>query len=74
VRRVLACERAVVVPRVLGSKGGVVIHVDVGRRSGRYRDGTRRGHHHPNQGDGKNKMGQGAKQAHGREANDALPA
>ena len=72
-RRVLACGRAMVVRPVFGGKGVVVVvHVDVGRRSGRYRDGARRSYRHSNECKRKNEVSQGAKQAHGREANDAF--
>jgi hypothetical protein len=70
VRRVLACGGAVVVRGMPDGKVGVGIHVAVDL-SGQERYGTGWGYRNSNKCEYKGKMGQGAKQAHGSEANDA---
>jgi hypothetical protein len=60
-----------VVRGVPDAHAGVVFHVAVGRRlNGQKPYRSRRSYRNSNQRERKNKMGQGAKQSHGQEAND----
>ena len=72
-RGVFACGGAVVVRGVPVGKVGVVGQVAVGRLSGQENSGARRSYRDSNQRERKSKMGQGAKQAHGREALTRYP-
>jgi hypothetical protein len=75
VRRVLARGRAMIVAGVLGMNGRAVamIHVveELMRDGGCQDDRSRRGGRQSNQRERKNEMGQGEKQAHGPQTNDA---
>lgn len=68
----LACGRPVVMRGVFRSEARVVVHVVVGSLCGHEGNGARRSYRESDEGERENEMGQGAKQAHGLEANDAF--
>ena len=68
----LACGRPVVIRCVFGSDARVVVHVMVGSLCGHECNGARRSYRKSNESERESEMGQGAKQAHGRQANGGL--